>query len=166
MTHKKTRVGARGLWLKCETRASAIVSCLSSSVNAIMRFFSPSTSRTDRPRSPSSSSSSSASIIVAEDARPFTAPPPTRMNTAQLPSSRLPLSPAASPEKASVSSSMEVEKSRPGRYAAFPKNLHAELEEYDARASRAEPIHYFSDNRHAQYVCRECMIPLVSLSVL
>ncbi|KAI5450123.1 hypothetical protein NCC49_003750 [Naganishia albida] len=82
------------------------------------------------------------------------------MNTVQqLPSSRLPLSPAVSPEKASVSPSRE-EGARPSRFAEFPKTLHAELEEYDARACRAEPIHYFSDNRHAQYVCRECMTPL------
>lgn len=140
-------------------------SCLSFPASAIMRFFPPATTRTDRPRSLSSSSSSSASLPAAEDLRPLPVPPPTRMNTVQqLPSSRLPLSPAVSPEKASVSPSRE-EGARPSRFAEFPKTLHAELEEYDARACRAEPIHYFSDNRHAQYVCRECMTPLVSLSI-
>lgn len=50
----------------------------------------------------------------------------------------------------------------PPKFPAFPATLHPELEEYDRRAAHAEPIHYFSDNRHPQYVCRECMVPVVS----
>jgi hypothetical protein len=73
------------------------------------------------------------------------------------------LSPAASPEKAlTLSPELSDEPLDTRRYTNLPETLHAELEEYDARASRAETIHYFSDNQHAQYVCRECMIPLVS----
>ncbi|KAJ9092368.1 hypothetical protein QFC21_006870 [Naganishia friedmannii] len=45
-------------------------------------------------------------------------------------------------------------------YSAFPPELFKEVEAYDRRAGQAEPLHYFSDNQHAQYVCKECMVPL------
>lgn len=161
MSHEKQK-GLIRAGTQREMRQECHLHLILSARRLNMRFFSPSAAGAD----PRSSSSSSSASVIAEEPQPFTSPPPpTRMNTAyQLPPSRLPLPPAASPEKAStLSPGQEPDEPLDSRrYTSLPKTLHAELEEYDARASRAEPIHYFSDNQHAQYVCRECMTPLVS----
>ncbi|GHJ90043.1 hypothetical protein NliqN6_6445 [Naganishia liquefaciens] len=148
-----------------------------------MRFFAsaagPSSAR-PRPSSSlaSSSSSSTASLFGESPSSPPLplpmphAPPPTRAMTGLGQAvSCLPLSPAgslsdhtAAARRDGTQSSRDANPASTGpirpNLAAFPESLHGELEEYDRRASRADPIHYFSNNRHAQYVCRECIVPL------
>lgn len=147
-----------------------------------MRFFTQTPgSSSARPRSTSSASSSSSS--TPSPSRPqsmqplhlalSSPPPPTRTMTDRGPAtSSLPLSPASSPPDHKTASRTQTHVIREAddtagapvrpNLASFPKSLHAELEEYDKRASQADPIHYFSGNRHAQYVCRECIVPLVN----
>lgn len=108
-------------------------------------------------------------------------PPPTRTSTG-LPmaqSSRVPI-PAVSPGMNMEDSSTSADHSGANpslmptedlvnpstSFSAYlcsilPPDILKEVEEWDRRASQAEPLHYFSDNQHAQYVCKECMVPLV-----
>lgn len=147
-----------------------------------MRFLTQTTgSSSARPISRSSANSSSSSTPSLPEWHPShsldfpmtSPPPPTRTMTDVGPTtSDWPLSPTASPPDRKTATRNQTWVIRDAddtagapvrpNLAAFPKSLHAELEEYDRRARQAEPIHYFSDNRHAQYVCRECIVPLAS----
>jgi hypothetical protein len=152
-----------------------------------MRFFNQAQASTStRPRSISTTSSSSSSaspqpeVQSSASSHPINSPSHLQHTSTshQQPSSRLPISPAGSPPdhrsatrnqatlNGEEANSPESNHKPNLAYAAFPKSLHAELEEYDRRASQADPIHYFSSNRHAEYVCRECLVPLVSVFFL
>lgn len=142
------------------SRSSATSSSSSSSIDADVRYGGPSSdtySPTQPPPPtrtstglPTSQSSRAPLPVVSLEANKMAAPS-TRLDQLFANTSAMPMDGSADPSTSCAGY----------LYSAFPPEIYKEVEEYDRRASQAEPLHYFSDNQHAQYVCKECMVPLV-----